>query len=88
VFFLYWKKISPATAATIIGESLNHRVGKSGKNLSIPQVAGEASRQNKTLEEILALPELEEWIYSDGKKTLFVLALLLLSGEQVDCLEI
>ena len=36
------------------------------KGLSIHEVVAEGARQGKTFEEILAMPEIEGWEYSDG----------------------
>jgi hypothetical protein len=58
------KKSPKKTIDLILGEALNMRVGT--KNLMIHEVAYEAAKQNKTLEEILAIPEVEGWEYSDG----------------------
>ena len=62
--FSVLEKVTKPTADTIIGESLNLRVGTKG--LTIPQVAAEAARQGLSFEDVLALPEKEEWKYSDG----------------------
>ena len=59
-----FEKITKPLADKIIGEAVNHRVGTKG--LSIHEVVAEGARQGKTFEEILAMPEIEGWEYSDG----------------------
>ena len=58
------EKIYKPISDKIIGEGVNHRVGTKGKTL--PEVIAEGARQGKTFEEILAMPEIEGWEYSDG----------------------
>ena len=48
----------------MMGEALNMRVGK--RNLTISQATAEGARQGKSFEELLAMPEIDGWIYSDG----------------------
>jgi hypothetical protein len=62
--FSVLEKVTKPTADTIIGEALNQRTKTKG--LSIPQVAAEAARQGLSFEQLLAVPEREEWKYSDG----------------------
>ena len=57
-------KVYPPISDLIITESLNIRVGT--KNLTFQQVIAEAARKGKSLEQLLAEPELEGVIYSDG----------------------
>ena len=59
------EKISRSTIDLILGEALNMRVGT--KNKQIHEVAYEAAKRNQTIEELLAMPEIEGWEYSDGK---------------------
>jgi len=59
------EKISRSTIDLIIGEALNMRVGT--KNKKIHEVAYEAAKRNQTIEDVLAMPEIEGWEYSDGK---------------------
>ena len=58
------EKIYPPLAQKMIGEALNQRVGI--KNLTIPQATAEAARQGKSFEQIIAEPEKDGWVYSDG----------------------
>ena len=48
----------------MMGEALNMRVGT--RNLTISQATAEGARQGKTFEELVAMPEIDGWIYSDG----------------------
>ena len=58
------EKLYPPLAQKMLGEALNMRVGI--KNLTIPQATAEAARQGKSFEQIIAEPEKEGWVYSDG----------------------
>ncbi len=48
----------------IIGEALNARM--SSKDLSVQQIAAVAARRGIRLAEVLAMPEKEEYVYSNG----------------------
>jgi hypothetical protein len=63
--FSIFERITRSTADTILGEALNMRLGTKG--LSIPQITGLAARKNLSFEDVVSLPELEEWKYSDGQ---------------------
>ena len=62
--FSVLEKISAPLAAKMMGEALNMRVGT--RNLTISQATAEGARQGKTFEELVAMPEIDGWIYSDG----------------------
>lgn len=57
-------KISRSVNSVIIEEGLNLRL--STQNLSIAQATAEAARRNMTFEELVTLPEIDGWNYSDG----------------------
>lgn len=57
--------ILPKVYDKILGESLNLRVGTKG--LSLKKVVYEASKKNQTFEDLMAIPEREGWVYSDGE---------------------
>ena len=57
-------KVYPPASDLIITENINIRVGK--QNLSFQQAIAEAARQGKSLEQLLAEPEMEGIKYSDG----------------------
>jgi hypothetical protein len=52
---------SPNTTDIFITQALNKRLGTEG--LNIKQVAAEAARRNKTMEDLLAIVEEEGWVY-------------------------
>ena len=62
--FSVLEKISKPLAAKMMGEALNMRVGK--RNLTISQATAEGARQGKSFEELVAMPEIDGWEYSDG----------------------
>lgn len=59
------EKIAPKVASSFIGEALNFRLGTKGLNMA--QIAAEASKQGLSLTELMALPEQDGWVYSDGE---------------------
>ena len=59
-------KVYPTLSDTFITELLNIRVGNKKFNLTFQQAVAEAARQNKSVEQLLAEPELEGVEYSDG----------------------
>ena len=59
-------KVYPTLSDTFITELLNIRVGNTNLNLTFQQAVAEAARQNKSVEQLLAEPELEGVKYSDG----------------------
>ncbi len=63
--FSIFEKVTKKTFDLIMGEALNMRVNKKG--LTLPKVVAEAARMGKSFEELLAMPEIEGWEYSDGK---------------------
>ena len=48
----------------MMGEALNMRLGTEGLNMR--QIMAEAAHRGKTVMELLAEPELDEYVYSDG----------------------
>ena len=57
-------KVYPPASDLIITENINMRLGT--KNLTFQQSIAEAARRGKSLEELLAEPEMEGNVYSDG----------------------
>lgn len=57
-------RIIPDAVTSIFTEGLNMRLGTSG--LSLREVTVEAESRNMTLEDLMAVPERDTWIYSDG----------------------
>lgn len=70
IVFSILEDFIPNTTDIFITQALNMRLGTSGLNLK--QVAGEAARRNKTIEDLMAMVEVEGWEYHgmeprDGK---------------------
>ncbi|CAI2364269.1 unnamed protein product [Moneuplotes crassus] len=57
-------QIMPATIDTFFTQAMNQRLGTSGLNYR--QVIVEAALRNTTMLELMAQPELDGWMYSDG----------------------
>ena len=53
------------------------------KGLDLPSLLVESDKRNIAFEELLAMPENDEWVYSDGKSTscvAFILAMYKAAG--------
>ncbi|GJP65065.1 hypothetical protein CLOP_g21976 [Closterium sp. NIES-67] len=59
-----WSRVQPEYAARIWNEALNRRLGT--QNLSLEQVLVECQRRNISFGQLLAVPEQDNWRYSDG----------------------
>ncbi|PKA52602.1 hypothetical protein AXF42_Ash001583 [Apostasia shenzhenica] len=64
---IMWAKIQPAYAANMWNEALNKRIGTEG--LDLPDIIVEAEKRGVPFDELLTIPEQDDWIYSDGKST-------------------
>ncbi|XP_058093837.1 uncharacterized protein LOC131239919 [Magnolia sinica] len=62
-----WTNIQPAYAANMWNEALNKRLGTQGLNL--PEVLVETERRGVTFDRLLAIPEQDDWLYTDGYST-------------------
>ncbi|XP_002965264.2 uncharacterized protein LOC9659080 isoform X2 [Selaginella moellendorffii] len=62
-----WTRLQPEYAANMWNEALNKRLDTQG--LDLPGVMREAEHRGIPFEELLAIPEKDDWIYSDGKST-------------------
>jgi hypothetical protein len=62
--FTLLERVAPSVVKMIIGEALNNRMGT--QDLTVPQIAAVAARKKQTLAEVLAMPELEGYTYSNG----------------------
>lgn len=62
-----WNHIQPAYAANMWNEALNKRLGTEG--LDLPDILVETERRGTPFDELLTIPEQDDWIYSDGKST-------------------
>ena len=58
-------KIYPKASDLLVTEAINLRLGT--KDLTIQQAIAEAARRGKSFEELMAMPELEDYVYHDGK---------------------
>ena len=56
--------IQPKIFNNMMGESLNKRLGTEGLNMR--EIMAEAAQVDKTVMDLLAEPELDEYVYSDG----------------------
>lgn len=54
-----FEDFDPETADIFFAQPLNHRLGTTG--LNVKQVAGEAARRNMTLDDLMAMVEVEGW---------------------------
>lgn len=62
--FTLIERVIPDVVSLIAGEALNLRMGTKG--LTIPQLSAVAARKNMTFGDVLAMPEKNEYRYSDG----------------------
>ncbi|XP_057465258.1 uncharacterized protein LOC130754980 [Actinidia eriantha] len=69
-----WNHIQPDYAANIWNEALNKRLGTQG--LDLPEILVEIERLGLSFDELLTIPEQDDWIYSDGKSTSCVVFIL------------
>ncbi|KAL2649317.1 hypothetical protein R1flu_017445 [Riccia fluitans] len=69
-----WTRIQPDYASNMWNEALNKRLGTEG--LDLPAVIIESEKQGIPFEELLAMPEQDDWVYSDGKSTTCVAFIL------------
>ena len=58
------ESISPAKSS-VFNEAINKRLGT--ENLTIPQMAEVIEERGLTFSEVYAIPEQDDWVYSDGK---------------------
>ena len=56
--------LMPSVASQMFGEAMNKRLGTEGLNMK--QIAAEAAHRNMTIQDLYAIPEDDDWIYSDG----------------------
>ncbi|XVF70597.1 hypothetical protein PTKIN_Ptkin11bG0175600 [Pterospermum kingtungense] len=62
-----WSKIQPEYAANMWNEALNFRLGTQG--LDLPDILVETEKRGSSFDELLTIPEQDDWIYNDGKST-------------------
>jgi hypothetical protein len=59
-----FEKLIPSVADKFIGQALNKRMGTWG--LTIPEIASFAHKKNMTVQDVMAMPEQDGWVYNDG----------------------
>ncbi|KAK8956056.1 hypothetical protein KSP40_PGU018808 [Platanthera guangdongensis] len=62
-----WSRLQPAYAANMWNEALNKRLGT--EELDLYGIIGETERRGMTFDQLLTIPEQDDWVYSDGKST-------------------
>ncbi|KAL0364151.1 UNVERIFIED_CONTAM: hypothetical protein Sangu_0512700 [Sesamum angustifolium] len=74
-----WTRMQPAYAANMWNEALNMRLGTEG--LDLHDILAETERRGVTFDQLLTIPEQDEWVYSDGKSTTCVAFILAMYKE-------
>jgi len=69
-----WSRLQPDYAANMWNEALNKRLGT--QDLALPEILVETERRGSSFDELLTIPEQDDWIYSDGKSTSCVALIL------------
>ncbi|XP_074320275.1 uncharacterized protein LOC141657061 [Silene latifolia] len=59
-----WNQMQPAYAANLWKEALNKRLGTS--DLDLPEVLIEVAKRGSSFDELLTVPEEDDWVYEDG----------------------
>ncbi|KAJ6332778.1 hypothetical protein OIU77_008767 [Salix suchowensis] len=62
-----WNHMQPEYAANMWNEALNKRLGTQG--LDLPDVLVEVEKHGSSFGELLTIPEMDDWLYADGKST-------------------
>ncbi|XP_027331433.1 uncharacterized protein LOC113846900 [Abrus precatorius] len=60
-----WSQVQPEYAASMWNEALNKRLGTKGLDLS--EILVEVEKRGSSFDELLTIPEHDDWVYSDGK---------------------
>ncbi|CAK9137841.1 unnamed protein product [Ilex paraguariensis] len=74
-----WTRMQPAYAANMWNEALNKRLGT--EDLDLYGILSETERRGITFDQLLTIPEQDEWVYSDGKSTTCVAFILAMYKE-------
>ncbi|KAF5945318.1 hypothetical protein HYC85_015546 [Camellia sinensis] len=61
-----WTRVQPAYAANMWNEALNKRLGT--EDLDLYGILAETERQGITFDQLLTIPEQDDWVYSDGNQ--------------------
>ncbi|XP_028556255.1 uncharacterized protein LOC110093632 isoform X2 [Dendrobium catenatum] len=64
---ILWSKVMPDYAANLWNEALNKRLGT--EDLDLPDIIVETEERGSSFAKLLAIPEQDDWIYSDGSST-------------------
>ncbi|CAI9092811.1 OLC1v1028148C1 [Oldenlandia corymbosa var. corymbosa] len=74
-----WTRVQPSYAANMWNEALNKRLETEG--LDLYEILTETEKRGLTFDQLLTIPEQDEWIYSDGKSTTCVAFILAMYKE-------
>ncbi|KAL3036903.1 hypothetical protein AAZX31_01G035400 [Glycine max] len=69
-----WTRMQPAYAANMWNEALNKRLGT--EDLDLHDILIETEKRGIAFDQLLTIPEQDEWVYSDGKSTTCVAFIL------------
>ncbi|XP_075506873.1 uncharacterized protein LOC142543465 [Primulina tabacum] len=76
-----WTRMQPTYAANMWNEALNMRLGT--EDLDLYGIITETEKRGITFDQLLTVPEQDEWVYSDGQSTTcvaFILAMYKAAG--------
>ncbi|KAK6934434.1 hypothetical protein RJ641_034589, partial [Dillenia turbinata] len=62
-----WNQIQPEYSANLWNEALNKRLGT--QDLTLPEILVEIEKRGISFDQLLRIPEQDDWVYSDGKST-------------------
>lgn len=65
ILFSVLEKVMPSQVDIFFSQAMNKRLGTTG--LKIPEQAAYAASKNMTMEDVMAMPELDGWIYTGEK---------------------
>lgn len=74
-----WNKLQPDYAANMWTEALNKRLGTKG--LDLPEIIVESEKRGMTFDKLLAVPEKDDWVYTDGQSASCVAYVLMMYKE-------
>ncbi|KAL8172445.1 hypothetical protein V2J09_024249 [Rumex salicifolius] len=60
-----WSQMQPSYAANLWNEALNKRLGT--EDLDLPEILVETEKRGSSFAQLLAVPEQDDWLYTDGK---------------------
>ncbi|TXG56378.1 hypothetical protein EZV62_017691 [Acer yangbiense] len=74
-----WTRLQPSYAANMWNEALNKRLGT--EDLDLYGILDETEKRGISFDQLLTIPEQDEWVYSDGKSTTCVAFILAMYKE-------